>query len=75
MEMTRGERLAQIRRMAVQLEVTDDPVELVRLSRALRVIAEEYRDFARKQANARHATVAPAPFTPTAESASPSPGV
>ena len=75
MAMTRRERLAQMRRMAVQLEVTNDPVEMVRLSRALLVAATEHRDIALNRANARHATVSPRPVSPTAEPASPSPGV
>lgn len=75
MAMTTRERLAQMRRMAVQLEVTNDPVEMVRLSRALLAAAEEYRDIALSRANARPATVTPHPVAPAAQSTQPSPRV
>ena len=68
MAMTRGERLAQMRRMAVQLEVADDPVEMVTLSRALLVAAGEYRDLAFRRENAHNVIVTPHPVPPTADS-------
>jgi hypothetical protein len=75
MAMTIRERLAQMRRMAVQLEVTDDPVEIVRLSRELRAAAEEYRDIVRSRAHTRNAPAAAHPAAPATEPASVPPGV